>query len=348
MQTILLQYNAATLQLQANTIGGTLLHEFQPEDIPQWHEELLTMLATDFVDVLSGTSPTAVAADGRACSLQDFQQHYGANYLGMWQMALMRSVNVALIIQAKVVNNENYSALLQAILPDHNFARWQKATQPERFPKEATFLAYSKAFLKFIPAHLWPYEPMLATRRPQGQSWMQIYMGNHDPMYRTSFRVKLANALEYLLDRTAVEWGNDFPHRIIFAYRISCLDDSWRSNNTAGFLTTEGSRKRHCALTSQHRSTAPLIALLDDRREVLWSLNSLWTPCTPGATNKPLVTLAPDIVAPKLWINYPAGMIHSITLEDEEGDEVPDALSSIVGRRACKGPRRLFVWAEAP
>ena len=35
-------------------------------------------------------------------------------------------------------------------------------------------------------------------------------------------------------------------------------------------------------------------------------------------------------------------------LEDEEGDEVPDALSSIVGRRACKGPRRLFVWAKAP
>ena len=34
--------------------------------------------------------------------------------------------------------------------------------------------------------------------------------------------------------------------------------------------------------------------------------------------------------------------------QDEEGDEVPDALSLRVGRRACKGPRSLTAWATAP
>ena len=323
VQAILLQFNAVTLRLQATTIGGTLLREFGPEDIPEWHEELLVVLAAELVTVPNTTSSTAVAADGRAYSLKDFQQYYGANYLDMWQMALMRSLNIVLIMQAQTVHNGNYSALLQAILPGHSFTKWQNAIHQVRLPGEKRYLVTRTAFQRFIPAHLWPYEPMLANSRPSGHSWMQIYMGNNDQMdgfYRTSFSVKLLSALDCPSARSLVDWGYDFPRRIIFAYRISCLDETGNSNNISGFLTAEASSKMHAALTAQHRATAPLVEILSQRKEILWALNSLWTPCIRDCTGKPVVKFFPNLStdATSHHLLFPAGMIHQNTLEDEQ------------------------------
>ena len=65
-------------ELSYNKVHSTLLEPnmFCATQTLEWHEELLTVLASDLVNALNGISSTAVAADGRAYSLQDFQQYY--------------------------------------------------------------------------------------------------------------------------------------------------------------------------------------------------------------------------------------------------------------------------------
>jgi hypothetical protein len=260
-------------QVEMRNIAGHLVYSLPCHQLPVHILELVTSIKLALFDCLEEDPQiTFFATNGYAYNYEQFLDYYGPHAKNQWRRAATRSFNIKMISQELVLTNRTYSARRLEWLASQNEG------QPGSGGQSAATVQACLAFQIYIPAQLWPHEPIISARRNEpGQdglnSWIQVHMGaeNNDI---GSVMEALYEALEGSSPHTRAKFGEFFPRQFVLAYRISSHQD------VSCFLTEDANEAHHAAFTNLHRNSQSIQDLIGLEVSRLWTVAPHWIPGT--------------------------------------------------------------------
>ena len=242
-------------QFKFTAMSGQIILRTAASMLPRTLAELIMLLKQCMFEI--GNMPeVCLATDGYAYTQASFDLYYQTNALVMWQQAVLRTINMRVVMDANVMTPRMYDEFRQ---------QWSQPSQVD-----AIYIFQLPAFMAMVPAILWPFEPIPSTgaTTTEQHSWYQLL---HDIMAKHTLgqATMLVDKLRILANRDRT--SRDLC-RCVLAYRKAGV------GQMSSFLAEEAGIT---AMTNAHRTFPQLCRMIQARIELTWRILPGLAPASP-------------------------------------------------------------------